>query len=150
MKPEQEIQSVLDASRFAVLATQYEGQPHTSLMAFTPMEGIRYLIVATYRATLKYRNLMQDGRVAILIDSTTVPVSVTRRNLVLTAHGIASRLPAGDREAAEQAFLARHPDLRTFLDSPDCALIRVAITAYQVVGSADDVLWYQVADIAVT
>ncbi len=150
MKPEQEIQSVLDASRFAVLATQYEGQPHTSLMAFTPMEGIRYLIVATYRATLKYRNLMQDGRVAILIDSTTVPVSVTRQNLVLTAHGIASRLPDGDREVAEQAFLARHPDLRTFLDSPDCALIRVAITAYQVVGSADDVLWYEVVDIAVT
>jgi hypothetical protein len=48
MKPEQEIQSVLDASRFAVLATQYQGQPHTSLMAFTPMAGIRYLLVAKY------------------------------------------------------------------------------------------------------
>ncbi len=72
MKPDKEIQSVLETSRFAVLATQNEGQPHASLMAYTPMDGIQQLIVATYRATLKYRNLLKDGRVAILIDSRNV------------------------------------------------------------------------------
>ena len=59
MIPESEIQRVLDTRRFAILATQSDGQPHTSLMAFTPMDGIRYLIVATYRDTLKYRNFFE-------------------------------------------------------------------------------------------
>lgn len=150
MKPESEIQGVLDANRFAVLATQYEGQPHTSLMAFAAMNGIRYLIVATYRDTLKYRNLLKDGRVALLIENRTIPASAPQRNLVLTAHGIASELPAGDREAAKQVFLARHPDLRDFLTSPDCVLLHVAVSAYEVVGGTEDVHWYKVADLAAT
>jgi nitroimidazol reductase NimA-like FMN-containing flavoprotein (pyridoxamine 5'-phosphate oxidase superfamily) len=148
MKPSDEIQSVLDSSQFAILATQYEGQPHASLMAFTPLDGLRHLIVATYRATRKYRNLLKDGRVAMLIDSSNVLDSAKHRSLVVTAHGVASEVPSCDRKAAEQAHLARHTGLSVFLASPDCALLRVTVTAYEVVGGTDDVLWYKVADVA--
>jgi len=148
MKTENDIQRVLDSSQFAVLATQCDGQPHTSLMAFTPVDGLRYLIVATYRNTLKYRNLLKDGRVAMLIESRTVPASDERRNLVLTAHGIATEVPDCDQEELEQAHLARHRDLRDFLAVPDCVLLRVAVSAYEVVGGTDDVHWYKVVDVA--
>jgi nitroimidazol reductase NimA-like FMN-containing flavoprotein (pyridoxamine 5'-phosphate oxidase superfamily) len=148
MKPVSEIQSVLDSNRFAVLATQHEGQPHASLMAFAPMGGVRYLIVATYRDTLKYRSLCKDGRVAILIDSRGISGSVSQRNLVVTAHGIASEVPADYHEAAEQALLARHSDLSAFIGSPDCAMLRVDVIAYEVVAGTEDVLWYKVADLA--
>ena len=62
MNTEKEIQRALDTSQFAILATQYDGQPHASLMAFTPVDGLRYLIMATYRNTMKYRNLLKDKR----------------------------------------------------------------------------------------
>jgi nitroimidazol reductase NimA-like FMN-containing flavoprotein (pyridoxamine 5'-phosphate oxidase superfamily) len=150
MKPEDEIRCILEASRFGVMATQDDGQPHASLMAFTPVGGMRYLVVATYRATLKYRSLLKDGRVAILIDGRTVRGSATHRGLVLTAHGIASEVPSDEREAAVQAHLERHPDLTTFLASPDCVLLRVAVAAYEVVAGTDDVVWYEVADLAAT
>lgn len=146
MKTEKEIQSALDTSQFAILATQYDGQPHASLMAFTPVGGLRYLIMATYRNTMKYRNLLKDGRVAMLIDNRAVPGSAEHRNLVLTAHGIASEVPSFDHKAVEQAHLARHSNLSAFLASPDCVLMRVAVTAYEVVGGTDDVLWYKVAN----
>ena len=141
---EKEIQHVLDTSQFATLATQSDGQPHVSLMAFIPIDGIRYLIVATYRNTLKYRNLISDGRVAMLIDNRAESQSAGHRNLVLTAHGIASEVPNGDRKVVEQAYLARHSNLGAFLASPECVLLRVAVSAYEVVGSTDDVLWYEV------
>ena len=144
MKTEKEIQRALDTSQFAILATQYDGQPHASLMAFTPVDGLRYLIIATYRNTMKYRNLLEDGRVAMLIDNSAALGSAEHRNLVLTAHGIASEVPSFDHKAIEQAHLARHSNLTAFLASPDCVLLRVAVTTYEVVGGTDDVLWYKV------
>ena len=145
MIPEREIQRVLDTRRFAILATQSDGQPHTSLMAFTPMDGIRHLIVATYRNTLKYRNLLKENRVAVLIDSRAEPGSTTPRGIVLTLHGIVTEVSNADRAASEQAHLARHPDLRAFLSSPDCVLLRVAVKDYEVVGGIEEVSWYKLA-----
>ena len=145
MNTEKEIQRALDTSQFAVLATQYDGQPHASLMAFTPIGGIRYLIMATYRNTMKYRNLSKDGRVAMLIDNRSVQGSVEHRNLVITAHGIASEVPRSDHKAAEQALLARHDNLAAFLASEDSILMRIAVTAYEIVAGTDEVFWYEVA-----
>ena len=133
MNTEKEIQHALDTSQFAILATQYDGQPHASLMAFTPVDGLRYLIMATYRNTMKYRNLLKDGRVAMLIDNRAALGSAEHRNLVLTAHGIASEVSSFDHKAIEQAHLARHSNLTAFLASPDCVLLRVAVTTYEVV-----------------
>ena len=146
MNTSDEIQHVLDVSRFAVLATQQEGQPHASLMAFTPMNGIRYLIVATYRTTLKYSNLSKDGRVAVLINNCIATGPSKYRDLVITAHGTATEVSNDDREMVKQAYLARHPDFNEFLASSDCALLRVVVSAYEVVGSTEDVQWYRLDD----
>ena len=85
MTIELDIQRALAASRFAALATQEDGQPHTSLMAFTPLDGIKQLIIATYRATLKYRSLRKDGRVAVLIDGRVLAESKDRPEIVKIA-----------------------------------------------------------------
>ena len=60
------IEDIFKNSRFAVLATEAEGQPHASLIAVTPMEGFRKLIFATYRNTRKYNNLVHNSKVALL------------------------------------------------------------------------------------
>jgi nitroimidazol reductase NimA-like FMN-containing flavoprotein (pyridoxamine 5'-phosphate oxidase superfamily) len=145
-----QIQRVLDRNRFAVLATQHAGQPHASLMAFTPMSGVRYLVFATYRGTLKHRNLLEDRRVAVLIDDGDAGGTHPNRRRVLTALGDAIEIPDEERQAAVSDHLARHPDLEEFVRSPDCALVRVAVRAYQVVGGIDDVQWYHIEDPAAT
>ena len=141
-----EIQHVLDENRFAVMATQQAGQPHASLMAFTPMDGIRCLIVATYRSTLKYSSLSKDGRVAVLINNCNAKGPSEYRDLVITAHGIATEVTNDDREVVMQAYLARHPDFSSFLAAPDCSLLRVVVSAYEVVGGTDDVHWYKLEE----
>ncbi len=145
MTPCEEIQQVLQATRFAVLATQEQGQPHASLMAFTPVGGIRHLVLATYRETLKYRSLCADGRAAILIDSRGA--GMANGSQVLTAHGLVAEVPEVEHAAAFQAHLARHPDFAAFLSSPSCALLRLEVTAYELVGGTEDVRWCLVADL---
>lgn len=144
------IRGVLERNRYAVLATQLNGQPHASLMAFTPLDGLRYLAFATYRETLKYESIREDPRVAILIEDKEANARRPDRRLVLTAVGEAIKTPEEDRQAHILTHLVRHPDLESFLSSPDCEFIRVAVQAYQVVGDIDDVRWYPVGESAAT
>ena len=145
------IRRVLERNRLAVLATQRNGQPHASLIAFTPLEGLQFLAFATYRYTLKYKSILDDPRVAILIEDREG--DATRRSnqrLFLTALGEAIKTPEEDRQAHIVTHLARHPDLERFLSSPDCEFVRVAVHAYQVVSDIDDVRWYAIGESAAT
>ena len=138
------IRRVLERNRLAVLATQRNGQPHASLIAFTPLEGLRFIAFATYRDTLKYASIREDQRVAILIEDRMGDNSQSDRRLVVTAVGEADRTPEENQQAHIVEHLARHPDLERFLSSPDCEFVRVAIHAYQVVSSIEDVQWYAI------
>lgn len=139
---------MLERNRLAVLATQRDGQPHASLMAFTPLEGLRFLAFATYRETLKYGNIRQDPRVAILVEDRESETRHSGQRLVLTAFGEVIVTPEEERHAYITKHLTRHPDLQNFLSSSECEFMRVAVHAYQVVGGIDDVRWYEVGESA--
>ena len=66
------IVDMLRASRFAVLATEGNGQPHASLIAITPTQDIRSLLFATYRNTRKYLNISCNSQVAVLIEGENI------------------------------------------------------------------------------
>jgi len=140
------IRRVLERNRLAVLATQRNGQPHASLIAFTPLEGVRFLVFATYRDTLKYESIRENPRVAILIEDREGDTRRAGRRLVLTAVGEAIVTPEEERQAYIATHLARHPNLERFLSSPDCEFVRVAVHAYQVVSDIDDVRWYAIGE----
>jgi len=119
-------------------------------MAFTPLEGLRFLAFATYRETIKYQNIGQDPRVAILVEDRESDTRCLGQRLVLTALGKAIETPEEERQAHIAKHLTRHPDLQNFLSSSECVFIRVAVHAYQVVGGIDDVRWYEVGESAAT
>lgn len=145
------IRRVLERNQLAVLATQLNGQPHTSLIAFTPLEGLQFLAFATYRHTLKYKSILEDQRVAILIEDRDGDATrPSDQRLFLTAIGEVIKTPAEDRQAHIMAHLARHPNLEEFLISPDCEFVLVSVNSYQVVSSIDNVRWYRIGKPAVT
>ena len=144
------VEAALQARRFAVLATERDGQPHSSLVAITPMVGLGELLFATYRDTRKYRNLASNSKVSVFVDGrrTDVPGLAgagTLDGFVLTALGQAREVDAAEREALRVAHLQRHPDLEAFHGSPDCAPGRDTVETYQVVGAIDDVQWWRPA-----
>jgi heme iron utilization protein len=135
------IESVFQSSRFAVLATEGNGQPHTSLIAITPFEGFRYLIFATYRNTLKYKNITNNSKVAVLVEGEFVNATGLKETVVLTIIGQVQETSIGADKSAVNAHLKRHPQLESFMLSPDCALILVKATSYQVVYGIDSIKW---------
>jgi nitroimidazol reductase NimA-like FMN-containing flavoprotein (pyridoxamine 5'-phosphate oxidase superfamily) len=145
MREQEAIRDILDANRLAVLATQREGQPHTSLVAITPIEGIRSLVFATHRKTLKYRNISIDGRVSLFFGDHATDFLGAHRTL-LTAHGFALEAPEDKRSELATAHADRHPYLLALLGSTDAALVCVNVKAYQLVHSIDDVRWYNPSD----
>jgi len=141
------IEAVLKTSGFAVLATEGNGQPHASLIAITPYGNFRQLIFATYRDTLKYRNLSHNNKVAVLIESRVVNVKGLEENVVLTIIGHTEEIRIAENEAAYQAHLKRHPEMESFMLSSDCALIRVMAQSYQVVYGIDEIRWITAEDL---
>ena len=141
------IEGVLQTSRLAVLATESNGQPHTSLIAITPFESFRQLIFATYRNTLKYRNLVNNSKVALLIESRDANMRSLQKSIVLTIIGHTEEIGKAENEAAYRAHLKWHPEMESFMLSSDCALILVIAQAFQVVNGIDNIRWITAEDL---
>jgi heme iron utilization protein len=143
------IEDIFKIRRFAVLATEGDGQPHASLVAVTPMEGFRKLIFATYRNTRKYSNLVHNGKVAILVESFHINSPGRQESIVLTAFGHVEEIKDEEKDIIFEAHLGRHPDLSDFMKTEDCSLVRIKVKTYQVVRGIDDVEWWTIDDLGV-
>lgn len=142
------IVELLHSVGHGVLATEHAGQPHTSLVAITPVDGWHRLVFATYRNTRKFNNLTHNKRVSILMDGRQSEANgMGHCCFVLSAVGRVQEITADSLCALRLAHLHRHPDLRAFTDSPDCVLLEVVVEAYQVVQGIDDVTWWSVQDL---
>jgi nitroimidazol reductase NimA-like FMN-containing flavoprotein (pyridoxamine 5'-phosphate oxidase superfamily) len=133
------LQELFAAQRSAVLATTENGQPYLSLMAFATTSDLQYLLVATYRATRKYRNIEADPRVALLADNRTNQPADIEQAMAVTALGQAKEVGATERNRFLRIYLAKHPHLEKFVRSPECALIKVKVERYFVVNNFQEI-----------
>lgn len=141
------IEEIFKLSRFAVLATESNRQPHASLIAVTPTEGYRKLIFATYRNTRKYTNLTQNSKVAVLVESIEIKQSGVQESLVLTAFGHVEEIEIAEKNTMFNAHLEKHPELLSFLQSEECTLVVIKVDSYQVVRGIDNVEWWTIDDL---
>jgi nitroimidazol reductase NimA-like FMN-containing flavoprotein (pyridoxamine 5'-phosphate oxidase superfamily) len=133
MKFKEDLRKLFSDQYLGVLATQNRGQPYSSLVAFAAAADLDLLLFATTRSTRKYANLSADPRVAMLIDNRSNRVSDIRRSMAATATGECREASPGERDALLGIYLAKHPHMKEFVESPSCALIRVEVETYYVV-----------------
>ncbi|MDP8223074.1 MAG: pyridoxamine 5'-phosphate oxidase family protein [Candidatus Lernaella stagnicola] len=125
------IDELFREQRFAVLATKRDdAQPYGSLVAFAATEDLRHIVFATLRGTRKFRNIVTEPRVALVIDNRSNDEADLRRAMAVTALGTAREI---DREQESQwspLLLAKHPAMTDFVATADCALLVVKVTSY--------------------
>ena len=138
------VHKVLDTTRFAVLATESESKPHASFIAITAINDLFELVFATYRNTRKYNNLKLNENVSILFEYKSDKENIQQEITILTAFGKAKEVEIADTDTIFNVHLLRHPQLKTFLLSSDCALFRVKVDDYQLVLGIDDVNWWNI------
>ena len=125
--------------RYAVLGTQGAERINLNLMALAVMDDLRALILATERATPKYANLRHSPRVSMLVDNRSNQAADTQTALALTIDGLAEEVTGPEREQLAERFVARHPQMASFVHSPTCALLRVRVERYELMRGLYDV-----------
>jgi len=124
------IKRLLASQRFAVLATQFEGQPYSNLVAFAEADNLRSLLFVTSRNTRKYSNTLASKKVAILVDSRTNQALDLNNAVAVTALGTIEEVGVDNKEYLSGVYLSKHPQIKKFLFKPSNALMRVSVTDY--------------------
>jgi nitroimidazol reductase NimA-like FMN-containing flavoprotein (pyridoxamine 5'-phosphate oxidase superfamily) len=134
------LRDLLMSQRLAVLATQVDKHPYTSLVAFAATEDLRLLVFATDRATHKFANLSANPGVAMLVDDRSHREADLSEATAVTATGCAEEAQGEEKNRLMALLLGRHPSLKPFLNSSGCALVKVTVDAYLVVTRFQEVM----------
>jgi len=124
------VKRVFASQRFAVLATQFEGQPYSNLVAFAEADDLGSLLFVTSRNTRKYSNTVANKKVALLIDSRVNRESDLNNAIAITALGTIEEVATDNKGYLSGIYLAKHPKLEDFLSKPSNAFMKVAVTEY--------------------
>ena len=130
---EQLINKIVNTQYFAVLNSVGEGQPYSNLVSFAITDDLKSLVFITDRNTRKYRNIKENNHLSLLIDNRTNQPSDITQAIAITVIGTA-REEVTSRDSYQVIFLARHPQLRQFVDNPNTALILVTVSEYIIAG----------------
>jgi nitroimidazol reductase NimA-like FMN-containing flavoprotein (pyridoxamine 5'-phosphate oxidase superfamily) len=127
------MKALVKAKDICVLATEADNMPHCSLMAYAANDDASEVYMVSYRNTKKYRNLLANARVSLLIDTRDEDLGERRPNAqALTVAG--QFQPITDArlgDSARACLLERHPHLRTFTDDPDAAVFAIKLQSLQ-------------------
>jgi len=127
------IADLLDSQRLAVLATHGQGQPHGSLVSFACTADLRQMLFATPRSTRKYANLLENPRVALVVDSREKAERDLHLAEALTVTGTALEAAPEEAGAWLRLYLGKHPHLEDFAVAPTCARFKVLVETYSLV-----------------
>lgn len=134
------LSELFSSQPLAVLATQGDGQPYTSLVAFAATEDLRHILFATTRSTRKYANLSGESRVSMLVDNRSNKDSDFHKAIAVTATGWAEEVSEEERDHLVSLYLRKHPHLEEFVTSPTCALLKVRVRTYYTVTRFQNVM----------
>jgi nitroimidazol reductase NimA-like FMN-containing flavoprotein (pyridoxamine 5'-phosphate oxidase superfamily) len=134
------VRDLLSSQRVGVLGTYGSGSPYCSLVGFSFEEGLGRIYFATTRATRKYANLAETGRVALLVDNRTNREEDLHEASALTAIGPVRELAGPERDRAVSLHLGRHPSLRDFVEAPTSALLVLEVERYFLVRRFQEVM----------
>ncbi len=131
---------LLGTQPFGVLATWGKGRPYSSLVAFKSCDNGKRILFATTRATRKYANIIELPYVAMLMDNRSNQESDFKEAIAVTADGKAYE-PIDDEFARYKGlYLDKHPNLASFVDDPECALLVMEVEVYHVVTNFQNVV----------
>ncbi|MEJ5365885.1 MAG: pyridoxamine 5'-phosphate oxidase family protein [Desulfosoma sp.] len=128
--PEQMI-ALLKANDMCVLATCRDQRPHCSLMAYVTDEEGLTVYMATRRDTTKFRNVQENPRVSLLVDTRLQGGADRARIQSLTVEGLYTPLhDAGEESRVRDVLRRRHPHIHGLLDHPLSVLMPVKVLSF--------------------
>lgn len=132
------ISKLLKNQKLGVLATDLDGLPYTSLIAFAATEDLHNIVIATLKDTRKFSNISRKPRVTLLIDNRSNESNDFYNAIAIAAQGTVKELQKSESEY-KTIYLRKHPYLEEFVNSPNCALLHILVEKYHYVSRFQDV-----------
>jgi len=123
----------------STLSRRHPGHPFGSVMPYAPDERGAPLLLISAMA-MHTQNLEGDARASLLATQpgwAEDPLAGGR----VTLMGRAARVPDGERQAAREAYLARHPNAAFWVDFEDFAFWRLEVADVYFVGGFAAMDW---------
>lgn len=121
-----------------VLSTvSQDATPHCSLMAYVADEECSEIYMATHSSTMKYKNLLHNPAVSLLIDSREV--TPRQQAQALTVSGVFQPIDyEHKRDQVEAQLLTQHPHLKDFIKNLDTVLICIKVQSFLLLDGLTD------------
>ena len=120
-----ELMDILNQQLVAVLSTSSNGISYSCLVSFVVTKGFQDVIFATKRERLKYRNMSENPNVSLLIDNRkNKPSDITEATSV-TIVGSVEDIQTKDRVRLIRHLVEKHPNLESFFEADDTAIMRL-------------------------
>ena len=120
-----EVMDILNQQLVAVLSTSSNGISYSCLVSFVVTKGFQDVIFATKRERLKYRNMSENPNVSLLVDNRkNTPSDITEATSV-TIVGHVEDIQTKDRVRLIRHLVEKHPNLESFLEADDTAVMRL-------------------------
>jgi uncharacterized pyridoxamine 5'-phosphate oxidase family protein len=113
----------------AVLATESDGQPYTSMIAYALTPDKKGIVFITPQKTRKYKNILKNNNVSLLIDtrSNTEKDYMSAESLTILGNAFPVR-KGGKWSELTKVLIRKHPKLNEIIHSAETKLILVKIT----------------------
>jgi nitroimidazol reductase NimA-like FMN-containing flavoprotein (pyridoxamine 5'-phosphate oxidase superfamily) len=124
-----EMKALASQKNICVLATVAGRKPHCSLMAYVTDENCTELYMVTHKNTKKFKNLMENQFVSLLID--TRETSPRSKAKALTVAGECTVIEGEKkRQKVRSKLLAIHPHLSEFINHSEAQILCVRIHSF--------------------
>lgn len=133
----EKMKSFARSKGMCVLATVSDGKPHCSLMAYATDNNCEEIYMATSGATQKFKNILVNPYVSILIDSREIKPRSNAQ--ALTVEGVCKTVSHTAKRATVSNILAeKHPHLQKILSMADVEILSVQIMSFLLLDGLTD------------
>jgi nitroimidazol reductase NimA-like FMN-containing flavoprotein (pyridoxamine 5'-phosphate oxidase superfamily) len=124
-----EMKTLIKEKNMCVLATIAGNKPYCSLMVYAANENCTEIYMATHRSTQKFRNLIENPAVSLMIDTREAYPRSNAKALTVSGECelIADTLK---KEQVRSKLTAVHPNLKDFVKHPENEVLLVRIKSF--------------------
>jgi nitroimidazol reductase NimA-like FMN-containing flavoprotein (pyridoxamine 5'-phosphate oxidase superfamily) len=130
-----------------VLATASQNKPHCSLMAFATNDECSEIYMVTSRDSKKYRNLMQNPTVSLLVDTRDeAQDSDLLKAKALTIEGEFRQIEdTGKKDFVRDRLRAKHPHLEALISDPNSEVFSIRVVSFLLLEGPTDAHFEQIS-----
>lgn len=135
-----QITELFESQNLAVLSTQKDSQPYSSLVAFAASPDLKYVYFLTPNTTRKYEHLTANPKVSILVHDSRNQADDFYNAISVTGTGVSQEIDKPVAQKELDLYQKQHPDLKEFSMAPATAFIRISIKRYFMVNQFQNVV----------